>query len=289
MTTSIIQTLETYQMTINGLIENNIPLLGNSSRLRDACEYALSNGGKRFRPALVLLVGDALDVQYDLSFVALAIEYFHTASLIADDLPCMDDDDERREKPSLHVAFGEATAIMASYALISAGYGFLAKNAELLAATHLPFAGSADAICRLSVENVSFNTGLFGATGGQYLDMHPSNLKLDDLREIAHKKTASLFEISFVLGWLYSGGNFEQLSLVKKVAYHFGMAFQIADDISDMEQDKRNGRPINFALAVGPVKAREILDQEIESYRRVLTELNIATPELLALTQYISK
>lgn len=289
MTTSIIQALGNYQQTINSLIEENIPLLGNSSRLRDACEYALSNGGKRFRPALVLLVGDALNVQYDLSLVALAIEYFHTASLIADDLPCMDDDDERRDKPSLHVAFGESTAIMASYALISAGYGFLAKNAELLAATNLPFASSSDAICRLAVENVSFNTGLFGATGGQFLDMQPSNIKLEGLREIAHKKTASLFEISFVLGWLYAGGDFEKLPLVKKAACHFGMAFQIADDILDMDQDKCNGKLINFALAVGPEKAKEILDYEIESYCNLLEELQIATPELLALTQFVSK
>lgn len=289
MTTSNIQTLENYQQTINGLIVDHIPLLGNSSPLRDACEYALSNGGKRFRPALVLLIGDALDVQYDLSFAALAVEYFHTASLIADDLPCMDDDDERRNKPSLHVAFGEATAIMASYALISAGYGFLAKNAELLAATNLPFAESSDAICRHAVQNVSFNTGLFGATGGQFLDLQPSKINLESLREIAHKKTASLFEISFVLGWLYAGGDFAQLPLVKKAAYHFGMAFQVADDIGDMEQDKRNGKSINFALTVGSVKAREILDLEIESYCKLLDELNIAIPELLALSQFVSK
>lgn len=287
MTTSLINTLENYQQTINGLIRENIPLLGNSSRLRDACEYALSNGGKRFRPALVLLVGDALNVNLDLSLAALAIEYFHTASLIADDLPCMDDDDERRDKPSLHIAFDEATAIMASYALISAGYGLLAKNAEMLAATDLPIARSADTICRLAVENVSYNTGLFGATGGQFLDMYPPMITLEDLREIAHKKTASLFEISFVLGWLYAGGDIEKLSLVKKAAYHFGMAFQVADDISDMEQDKRNGRPINFALKVGLKQAQEILNHEIESYCKLVAELSIATPELLALTRYV--
>lgn len=286
--TSIKQTLEGYQKSIDCLIQESIPLMGGSSRLRDACDYALSNGGKRFRPALVLLVGDALNVNYDISLVALAIEYFHTASLIADDLPCMDDDDERRNKPSLHIAFGESTAIMASYALISAGYGFLAKNAELLAETVLPFANSADSICRLAVENVSYNTGLFGATGGQYLDMQPSHPTFEDLREIALKKTASLFEISFVLGWLYAGGDFNKLPLVKKTASHFGLAFQIADDIGDMDQDQRIGKSINFALVLGLEAAKKELKNEIESYCKCLSELQIATPELLALTQYVT-
>lgn len=287
-TSSLVQSLENYRKTVDRLIKESIQQLGDPSRLRDACEYALLNGGKRFRPALVLLVGDALDKRYDLSLPALAIEYFHTASLIADDLPCMDDDDERRKKPSLHIAFDEATAIMASYALISAGYGFLAQHSEEVIKNDLPIAASADAICRLAVQNVSFNTGLYGATGGQFLDMHPSKLDLEDLREIARKKTASLFEISFVLGWLYAGGDFEKLPFVKKVAEHFGMAFQMADDIDDCEKDRLNGNP-NFAVTLGIEKAKELLNREIVSYDKLLKELDLATPELSALAHLVSK
>ncbi|MBA3237080.1 MAG: polyprenyl synthetase family protein [Parachlamydiaceae bacterium] len=277
------QTLEGHQAKINCLISANVPLLGEKSRLRDACEYALLNGGKRFRPALVFLVADALNSKCDLSFAALAVEYFHTASLIADDLPCMDDDAERRNMPSLHIAFGEATALMASYALISAGYGAIAKNAEHLSSTTETHAVNGYQICCMALENVSFNTGLFGATGGQFLDLNPPDLEIKTLYSIANKKTASLFEISFVLGWLFGGGDLKKLPLVKKAAYHFGMAFQIGDDLGDMQQDLKNGTEVNIALSVGKERAQELFDQESASYQQLLGELNIASPELSAL------
>lgn len=285
MTTHLKQILEQYRLNIDDLILQSIPDLGEKNKLRDACEYALLNGGKRFRPALVLMVANALENTLDLSSAALAIEYFHTASLIADDLPCMDNDDERRNRPSLHIAFDEATALMASYALISAGYGCLAKNARLLAKTNLPYASKADRICTLAVENVSFNTGLFGASGGQFLDLHPPDLSFKTLCEIAHKKTASLFEISFVLGWLYGGGDLDKIPLVKQTAHHYGMAFQIADDLSDMQQDLLHGCAINMAIAVGEERAKQLVKEELAIYIKLLEELKINSSELLALTR----
>lgn len=278
------QALEECRQKIDLLISKAIPTLGPPSKLRDACEYALLNGGKRFRPALVMLVAQALKAEADLSCAALAIEYFHTASLIADDLPCMDDDSQRRNKPSLHVAFGEATALMASYALISAGYGLLAKNAEQIERSKLPHAKEADLICRLAIENVSFNTGLEGATGGQFMDIHPPDNRFETFYEIIRKKTTSLFEISFVLGWLYGGGEKDKLDLVKKAAFHFGQAFQIADDLGDIQQDLQNGRAVNIAFALGEDGAKKRLDQEVLLYQEALKELGIASPELLALS-----
>ena len=106
-------------------IRISIDQMGEKNTLRDACEYALLNGGKRLRPILVLMIAESLGAQHDVMPSALSVEFFHTASLIADDLPCMDDDHERRSRPSLHVAFGEDIAILASYALISEGYGCL--------------------------------------------------------------------------------------------------------------------------------------------------------------------
>ncbi|MBA3603775.1 MAG: polyprenyl synthetase family protein [Parachlamydiaceae bacterium] len=285
MTAPLKQILENYRLSIDDLILKTIPQLGKKSKLRDACEYALLNGGKRFRPALVLMVANTLKNTLDLSSAALAIEYFHTASLIADDLPCMDNDDERRNQPSLHIAFNESTALMASYALISAGYTNLSKNAELLAKSSLPHALKAYEICMLAVENVSYNTGLFGASGGQFLDLDPPNLSLETLYEIAKKKTASLFEISFVLGWLYGGGDLTKLQLVKKTAYHYGMAFQIADDIQDMQQDLLRGCAINIAIVIGEESAKELVHKEMKSYAKLLKKLDLNSPELLALMQ----
>jgi geranylgeranyl diphosphate synthase type II len=121
--------LQGYQKLIVSKIEENLPAFGPKSKLRDACEYALMNGGKRLRPAIVFMTAEALGFEVDVTQAALSIEYFHTASLVADDLPCMDDDDERRSKPSVHKAFGESEAILVSYALIAQCSGCLEKAA----------------------------------------------------------------------------------------------------------------------------------------------------------------
>src|ERR1700722_633886 len=103
--------LKPYQQQIEQKLQESIEQLGAKSKLRDACEYALLNGGKRFRPILVIMIANALGKKFDVTSAALAVEFFHTASLIADDLPCMDDDDERRSKPTLHKVYGEGTAL----------------------------------------------------------------------------------------------------------------------------------------------------------------------------------
>lgn len=267
--------LKPYQQRIEKALPDQISKLGDKTALRDACEYGLMNGGKRFRPALVLMVAESLKSPIDVMQAALAVEFFHTASLVADDLPCMDDEEERRNQPALHKVYGEAVALLVSYALIAAGYENLTKNSALIAHSAVPYADKSDRICVLALENATFNTGLHGATGGQFLDVYPPDLSLTTLREVIHKKTVSLFEISFVLGWLYGGGKIESLDLVKKAASHFGMAFQIADDIGDMEQDLKNGRKINIANVCGLAQAKEMISEELEGYHQVLKKLKL--------------
>lgn len=271
-----------YHAQIERVIKENTSSLGRKSKLRDACEYALLNGGKRFRPALVLMIAKALGSRTDATQAALAIEYFHTASLIADDLPCMDDDDFRREKPSTHKVFGESIALLASYALISAGYECLAKNSKTSPS-------NGDLICRLALENATYNTGLLGATGGQFLDLFPPDLSLETLRDIIHKKTVSLFEISFVFGWLFGGGNLDQINDVKKAASHFGMAFQIADDLGDVAQDIKNQRKVNFALVFGPENALDMFRSEIDAFAKMIVSLKINTQEFQAIIALLTK
>src|SRR5689334_6318506 len=103
-------------------IARSILCFGEKTKLRDACEYAITNGGKRFRPLIVLLIAEALGNGLNVYEAALSVEFFHTSSLIADDLPCMDNDDERRDKPSTHKVYGESIALLASYALITAAF-----------------------------------------------------------------------------------------------------------------------------------------------------------------------
>jgi len=260
--------LAPFKSKVDQKIASSIDELGPKTRLRDACEYALLNGGKRFRPALVLMVAEALGHGFDVSEAALAVEYFHTASLIADDLPCMDNDDERRCKPALHRIYGETIALLASYALIASGNERIAKNAKKLPV----FGGD---VCVLTLENAAINSGLYGATGGQFLDLFPQKLSEESLREILHKKTVSLFEISFVFGWLFGGGSIKDLDKVKRLSAHFGMAFQILDDFEDATKDLMNECKVNIVNVCGVLRAQEMLEVEIKGYHEMLQELSL--------------
>jgi len=257
--------LEEYQNLIDRRIREVVPNLGPPSRLRDACEYALMTGGKRFRPTLVLLIAESLGTQ-DVLPAALAIEAFHTASLVADDLPCMDNDHFRRKKPTVHIKFDETTALLASYALIAAGYQLLSENARDIKD---PQRGL------IAVQITAQNTGLLGAAGGQYDDIFPANLGMREATDIIYKKTVSLFEIAFYYGWIFGGGGLDQLPLVKKASNHFGLAFQIADDLGDCAQDKVNGRDVNMGNLFGVEKAREMFHVELSEYQSCLKLLGI--------------
>ncbi len=273
---SYLSLLARYQEIIDGRIEASLAERGDKGALTEACAYSL-RGGKRFRPALVFLVAEALGFGCDVSSAALAIEYFHTASLVADDLPCMDDDNERRGQSSVHKVYGEAVALLVTYALIAEGYHCLTQADA-----------SIDAKARLmAIENVAWNTGIQGASGGQYLDLFPKEITAEALQEVICKKTVSLFEIAFVLGWVYGGGDPEQLTGVKAAAKHYGMAFQIADDFDDKEQDIANECRVNLALAMGVEAAHGQFQEELDGYRSCLRALGIDSAALLALADVL--
>lgn len=257
-------------------IAKSILCLGEKTKLRDACEYALKSGGKRFRPLLVLLIAEALDNHLNVLDAALSVEFFHTASLIVDDLPCMDNEDERRNQPTLHKIYGEPIALLASYALICAAFEKIHTNTVKM--KEGPFSESANEVGILALEHSTRLAGISGATGGQFFDLFPPNLSLDTLRQIVYKKTVTLFEVSFVLGWLFGGGEPFRLEQVKKSAFHFGMAFQIADDLGDMTQDEKNRRQINFAQHIGKERALALFEEEQKSFKITLMELGLDTP-----------
>jgi geranylgeranyl diphosphate synthase type II len=263
--------LEPYQLLTEKKIRENIKNFGEKSPLRDACEYSLTTGGKRFRPALVFMIAKELGFNYEVTPAALGVEFFHTASLVADDLPCMDNDDLRRNRPAVHKVYGESTALLVTYALIAAGYEAISRNTIHLRGQN----PQADAICQLALENAAHNTGFFGATGGQYFDINPKDLTQKSIRQMIHWKTVSLFEIAFVFGWLFGGGNPAKLDAVKKCASHFGLAFQIADDFDDILQDKKSDRKGNMVLALGKSEARTMFLEELDSYQKLLLDLNL--------------
>ncbi|HEY4255143.1 MAG TPA: polyprenyl synthetase family protein, partial [Chlamydiales bacterium] len=244
---------------------------GEKTALRDACEYALMSGGKRIRPALVLMIAEALGHQLDAAPAALSVEFFHTASLIADDLPCMDNDDARRARPSLHRAFPEGVALLASYTLIASGYEGIYRNGQLMK-SNVHFRSIADRATILSLEIATRCAGIHGATNGQFLDLFPSDQTLSTVQKIITQKTVTLFQISFVLGWLFGGGNAERLDEVEQVASHLGMAFQIGDDIQDMGQD---GTEMNLASMLGQEKALLMFHSEMDLFEKGLKRLSL--------------
>jgi geranylgeranyl diphosphate synthase type II len=259
-------------------IARSILSFGEKTKLRDACEYALTVGGKRFRPLIVILIAEALGNGLNVCESALAVEFFHNASLIADDLPCMDNDDERRDKPSLHKVYGEAVALLASYALITAAFEKIHSNAVVMHSAGPPFCHFSDRACALALEAATRCAGILGATGGQFLDLFPPSQNLDTVKQVIYKKTVTLFEVSFVLGWLFGGGEVNKIEKVQKAAYHFGMAFQTADDLADMLQDEEKQREISIGRLLGRERALLLFDEEMHHLRKELKDLNLMTP-----------
>ncbi len=274
--------LRRYRSEIDEGLRKAVLHMGEESRLRAACEQALLSGGKRLRPAIVLAVAEALGAQHSVIKAALATEFFHTASLIADDLPCMDDAEDRRQRPTLHRAFGEDIALLATYALIAEGYRFVAANAFEL--KRLRPEQPWERVGLLALENATRNTGLQGTTGGQYLDLHPPAELDGTLAKLIHMKTTTLFEISFVFGWLFGGGDPDRLSGVTELARHLGLAYQIADDLDDVEEDARVGRRVNYALTFGVDRARQQLFESVGSCETHLASLGLRGEVLLQLS-----
>lgn len=204
--------------------------------LQEAMEYSLLAGGKRVRPVLTLetcrLCGG--DVQSAVPF-ACAVEMVHTYSLIHDDLPAMDDDDLRRGRPTNHVVYGEATAILAGDGLLTAAFGQLA-GADLPAERV-----TAAAACLAAA------AGPAGMVGGQALDMagEGRSLELKELELLQSLKTGALIAAAAELGCIAAGGSPEQRERVRRYAQALGRAFQVRDDMLDVTSSREElGKPV---------------------------------------------
>lgn len=248
---------------------------GKKNELQEACRYSLLSGGKRIRPLCTLSIAEAMSPGLDTLEAALAIEYMHTASLIIDDLPCMDNDDYRRGVPSVHKVFGETTALLASYALINLSYEKIYQATCNLESSHIVSSLKAREAGLIALREASYASGLQGATGGQFLDLFSKEKNLSKLKEIFHKKTVTLFEAAFLFGWLFSGGECTAVNQIKELAGHFGMAFQIADDLQDEEQDRERKESINVALLMGLEKTYSFYNLEIKHLEKKSAMLSI--------------
>jgi len=232
---------------INAALESILKTTERPDRLLEAMTYSLMAGGKRFRSLLCVAAAEAAggDLE-DVLPAACALEMVHTYSLIHDDLPAMDDDDLRRGQPTCHKAFDEATAILAGDALLTLAFQTLSSIA----------AGSdQQAVKWLRViQLISHAAGYCGMIQGQMLDIasEGTQLTLNKLKSMHRLKTGALIEVSSRCGAELVDANSSQIQLLESYAQYIGLAFQVTDDILNVEGD-----PAIMGKAVGTDKLRQ--------------------------------
>lgn len=278
------------QELVNQSLEGLLPVEGDYPKeIIEAMRYSIFAGGKRLRPILTIGACETAggNVQ-DAMKVACAIECIHTYSLIHDDLPALDDDDFRRGMPTCHKVYGEAIAILAGDALLT--YAF-----ELL--SDMDYSKSIVKIIR----EVSCAAGPKGMIAGQVADMlseKGQREKTTDLLDYIHKnKTGALFKASIKSGALIAGCTDVELVAFDSYAHHFGLAFQIVDDILDIEgtaselgkpigSDERNQK-LTYPLLYGLEKSKEMALEHVNSAVNSLAIFGKRSVPLVSLAQYV--
>ena len=255
----------------------------------DAVRYSALAGGKRIRPFLVLSVCEMLGgIDAAAMPFAVAIEMIHSYSLIHDDLPCMDDDDLRRGRPTNHKVYGEVTALLAGDALLTHAFGVAAANTEVPAE-----------IRARAVELISRGAGCFGMIGGQVLDMlgEETPHSFEMLLKMHSMKTGALISLSAELGALAAGvTDAETIGAVRTYAENIGLAFQIVDDILDavgdeatlgksVRTDEKEGKT-TFLSFMTEEKAREYAKDLTERAKSAIADIG-GSEILLSLADYL--
>jgi geranylgeranyl pyrophosphate synthase len=225
--------IASYRTRIERVLEECLALPDSgTARLREAMQYSTLGGGKRLRPILVYLTGESLGAPLaELDSPAAAVELIHVYSLVHDDLPAMDDDDLRRGRPTCHRAYDEATAILVGDALQALAFAMLADETK----------GHQDPAARLAmIRTLAQASGTSGMAGGQAVDLAAvgQNLTIDDIENMHRRKTGALIQGSVLLGAFAAGiADGPRLEALRTFGAEIGLAFQIQDDILDVEGD----------------------------------------------------
>ncbi|MBE7048616.1 MAG: polyprenyl synthetase family protein [Ruminococcaceae bacterium] len=239
----------------------------------DAMEYSLFSGGKRIRPVLCVACAELFGNAEDAMPFACAIEMIHTYSLIHDDLPCMDDDDLRRGKPTNHIIYGEAMAVLAGDALLNLAFETALQHSKATPAQTLE-----------AVKIIAESAGTEGMIGGQVIDLESEGKDVDAVTLMAMHvhKTGALMMAPAKVGALIGGGTKEDILNMEKFARYLGVAFQIKDDILDVESTTEIlGKPIGsdklnekttFVTLYGMEQSRKMLEDYTQNAIATLEE-----------------
>ena len=268
--------LPEYLSQVKKLVLNKIHIsIGNSNLIEDAMSYSALANSKMIRAGLVFASSETNNNLHKDSVItmAAAVELMHTYSLIHDDLPCMDDDDLRRNQPSSHIKYGEANAVLAGDALQALAYEIICEDSYL---------DDSEKVC--SIKILSKACGKNGMVYGQYLDIENENNKDIDqnmLDEIHKLKTGKLIECSVMLGQIGSDFKKDSINLLESFSKYIGLAFQITDDILDITQSEEIlGKNKNSDIKNNKITYIDILGLDgAKNKAKELTELAINTLE----------
>jgi geranylgeranyl diphosphate synthase type II len=271
-----------------GLARHVPPADARPARLHTAMRYSLEAGGKRVRPVLLLAAADLCGATDDFALpAAVALECVHTYSLIHDDLPCLDNDDLRRGRPTVHRAFDEATALLAGDALLTHAFA-------LLSTAYAPQPALAHALIR----ELADAAGSCRLVGGQMEDLlaeKKTTATAADLEFIHLNKTAAMIEAALVMGGLAGGAAEPPLAALRRTGRHLGLAFQIIDDVLDATadsaalgktagKDARAGKTTYVKLH-GIERSRQMAGEHTQAALRALAELPGDTRFLVTLVE----
>lgn len=278
---------KSYIEKIDAFLEN---LPWGEDTMGQSMRYSLLGGGKRIRPVLALAASEAVGGKVEqILLAACALELIHTYSLIHDDLPAMDNDDYRRGRLANHKVFGEGKAILA-------GDGLLTYAFELLAR---PLPVPSERQLRVILE-VAQAAGPEGMVQGQVLDLEAEGktLNLDEIEQIHRHKTGAMLVVSARMGGILGGGTEEQIDALTRYAQSLGLAFQIKDDILDLESDSATlGKPAQSDLKqekstypslLGLAGAKEQLAVKVQEAHEALSVFNNSVDFLHSLADYIA-
>ncbi|MFS0554071.1 polyprenyl synthetase family protein [Brevibacillus sp. 179-C9.3 HS] len=290
-------TFESYLVEKTAYIEQRLlPALeqqGVPENLYESMKYSLMAGGKRLRPMLVLAVLEALDkpIERGVPFAA-ALEMIHTYSLIHDDLPAMDDDDLRRGKPTNHKVFGEATAILAGDALLTRAFAYIAE-------AYMDRSDVSPATTVKLIAELGKRAGATGMVGGQMADIEGESKRLDleQLEFIHRHKTGDLLIAALRGGGYLAEATEAQMEALTRYGVCIGLAFQIQDDILNVEGDAEAlGKAVGsdadrekatYPSLLGLAESKARLDELITEAKAALADAGIENSALSPLADYV--
>ena len=276
--------------------ESLIELLGNyrnkyPEKLAEAMEYAVMNGGKRIRPVLMYMICDLFEKNnsenyYKVREIAIALEFIHCYSLVHDDLPAMDNDDYRRGKLTVHKKYNEAIGVLVGDVLLTEAFGIIANSKSL---------GDKNKVEIIS--KLSEYAGFFGMVGGQFVDMESENKKveIDTLKYIHAHKTGKLLTAAIELPMIALDIEGEKREKMVEYSKLLGIAFQIKDDILDIEgnfeeigkksNDVQNEK-MTYPSIFGLEKSKKLLQEYLEKAKKIIEDEFEGNQLFLELTDY---